>query len=143
MAHLFQIISFGLSNQFETFLKMPLPEPTQMITQIETEGSKKIQEIKENPNKLIIKNYIFGMKQTGYFWQLLGTCEIVFGLMILSQYMSFLGALMLFQLPFIFFYFTFSLPPTTLPNFSKQVDFWSSIFFYSPKNTKNSNLFCG
>ncbi len=92
-------------------LQNRLPEPTQMITQIETEGSK---ELKENPDKLIIKNYIFGMKQTGYFWQLLGICEIIFGLMILSQYMSFVGALMLFPITLHIFLFHLFLEPNDI-----------------------------
>ncbi len=96
-----------LYGGYQKFAK-PLPEPTQMIIQIETEGSQKL---KENLNVLIIKNYIFGMKQTGYFWQLLGICEIVFGLLILSQYMSFLGALMLIPITLHIFLFHLFLEP--------------------------------
>jgi uncharacterized membrane protein len=51
------------------------------------------------------------MKQTGYFWQLLGICEITFGLMILSQYLSFLGALMLFPITLHIFLFHVFLTP--------------------------------
>ena len=39
--------------------------------------------------------YISGSKQTGYFWQLLGFCEILFGLLVLLQYTSFVGAVLL------------------------------------------------
>lgn len=100
-----------LYGGYQKFAK-PLPKPTQMITQIETEGSEKL---KEKPAVLVIKNYIFGMKQTGYFWQLLGICEIVFGLMILSQYMSFVGALMLFPITLhIFLFHTFLTPSNTV-----------------------------
>ncbi len=96
-----------LYGGYQKFAK-PLPEPTQMITQIEREGSQKL---KENSDKLIIKNYIFGMKQTGYFWQLLGICEIAFGLMILSHYMSFVGALMLVPITLHIFLFHLFLEP--------------------------------
>ncbi|WP_338815587.1 DoxX family protein (plasmid) [Bernardetia sp. Wsw4-3y2] len=96
-----------LYGGYQKFAK-PLPEPTQMITQIEKEGSQKL---REKPNILVIKNYIFGMKQTGYFWQLLGICEIVFGLMILSQYLSFVGALMLIPITLHIFLFHLFLEP--------------------------------
>lgn len=99
-----------LYGGYQKFAK-PLPEPTQMITEIEKEGSQKIKELKEKPNILVIKNYIFGMKQTGYFWQLLGICEIVFGLMILSQYLSFVGALMLIPITLHIFLFHLFLEP--------------------------------
>lgn len=96
-----------LYGGYQKFAK-PLPKPTQMITQIEMEGGQKLT---EKPNILVIKNYIFGMKQTGYFWQLLGICEIVFGLLILSQYMSFVGALMLIPITLHIFLFHLFLEP--------------------------------
>jgi len=96
-----------LYGGYQKFAK-PMPEPTQIITEIEKDGSQKLT---ENTNKLIIKNYIFGMKQTGYFWQLLGVCEIVFGLMILSQYLSFVGAIMLFPITLHIFLFHIFLTP--------------------------------
>ena len=99
-----------LYGGYQKFAK-PLPNPTQIITEIEEGGKQKIAALKEKPNKLIIKNYIFGMKQTGYFWQLLGVCEIIFGLMILSQYLSFVGALMLIPITLHIFLFHIFLTP--------------------------------
>lgn len=92
---------------YQKFAK-PIPAPTQMIEQIEKEGSA---QLLEQPDKLKIRNYIFGMKQTNYFWQLLGICEIVFGLMLLSQVMSFAGAVMLMPITLHIFLFHIFLEP--------------------------------
>lgn len=80
----------------------PMPTSTQMLETLEKEGTQKM---KENLKVLKIKNYIFGMKQTGYFWQLLGVCELLFGLMILSQYLRFAGAVMLVPITLHIFLF--------------------------------------
>ena len=92
---------------YQKFAK-PIPAPTQMIEQIEKEGSASLL---EQPEKLKIRNYIFGMKQTNYFWQLLGICEIAFGLMLLSQVMSFAGAVMLMPITLHIFLFHIFLEP--------------------------------
>ena len=39
--------------------------------------------------------YISGAKQTGYFWEVLGICELLFGLLLILQGTSFVGALFL------------------------------------------------
>lgn len=52
--------------------------------------------------------YISGMKQTGYLWQLLGLCEIVFGILLIIQGTGFIGALLLLPISlniFLFHYF--------------------------------------
>ncbi len=52
--------------------------------------------------------YISGMKQTGYLWQLLGLCEIVFGVLLILQGTGFIGALLLLPITlniFLFHYF--------------------------------------
>ncbi len=49
--------------------------------------------------------YISGSKQTGYFWQLLGICEIFFGLLVLLQYTSFVGAIFLLPITLNIFLF--------------------------------------
>jgi uncharacterized membrane protein YphA (DoxX/SURF4 family) len=85
----------------------PMPAPTFLIEKIEKEG---IEIVKKDP-KLMIRNYISGMKQTGYFWQLLGICEILFGLMILSQYLRFTGAVMLLPITLHIFLFHLFLEP--------------------------------
>jgi uncharacterized membrane protein YphA (DoxX/SURF4 family) len=86
----------------------PIPPPTQIVETIEKEGAAKI---KEDVRTLKVRNYIFGMKQTNYFWQLLGVCEILFGLMIMSQYMRFAGAVMLVPITLHIFLFHVFLEP--------------------------------
>ena len=52
--------------------------------------------------------YISGAKQTGYFWQVLGICEILFGLLLIIQGTSFIGAIFLLPITlhiFLFHYF--------------------------------------
>ncbi len=51
--------------------------------------------------------YISGAKQTGYFWQVLGFCELLFGLLIIIQYTSLIGSL--FLLPITLHIFLFHL----------------------------------
>lgn len=40
---------------------------------------------------LRIRNYIFGMKQTGYFWQFLGISELLAGLLLATQLYRLIG----------------------------------------------------
>ncbi|TAE16445.1 MAG: DoxX family membrane protein [Bacteroidetes bacterium] len=91
---------FMLYGGYQKFAK-PLPAPTQMIETFEKEGATKMKQ----DQKLIIRNYVFGMKQTGYFWQFLGFCELLFGLMVLSQYFRFVGAVMLMPITVQIFLF--------------------------------------
>ncbi|TAF98813.1 MAG: DoxX family membrane protein [Cytophagia bacterium] len=91
---------FMLYGGYQKFAK-PLPSPTKMIETFEKEGAEKMKKDK----KLIIKNYIFGMKQTGFFWQFLGICEILFGILIISQYLRFVGAVMLLPITLQIFLF--------------------------------------
>lgn len=51
--------------------------------------------------------YINGMKQTGYFWQVLGICELLFGFLLVIQVTGFIGAI--FLLPITLHIFLFHL----------------------------------
>jgi uncharacterized membrane protein YphA (DoxX/SURF4 family) len=51
--------------------------------------------------------YISGAKQTGYFWQVLGVCEFLFGLLLIIQFTGFIGSL--FLLPITLHIFLFHL----------------------------------
>jgi len=51
--------------------------------------------------------YISGAKQTGYFWQVLGICELIFGFLLIIQGTGFIGAL--FLLPITLHIFLFHL----------------------------------
>ena len=64
---------------------------------------------KENTLQKIL--YISGMKQTGYFWPVLGICEIFFGLLILAQGTSFIGAMLLLPITLQIFLFHLFLEP--------------------------------
>lgn len=97
-----------LYGGWQKFAK-PLPDPLKMIQTIEAEGSASLQ---ADLPTLRIKNYLFGMKQTGYFWPLLGGCELLFGLMILSQYLRLVGAAMLLPITLHILLFHVFLEPT-------------------------------
>lgn len=60
---------------------------------------------KENTLQKIL--YISGAKQTGYFWEVLGICELVFGLFLIAQGTGFIGAI--FLLPITLHIFLFHL----------------------------------
>jgi uncharacterized membrane protein YphA (DoxX/SURF4 family) len=74
---------YGSINKFgET------PKADKIIEQV-----KKGEEIAPNDEVLMIKNYIFGMKQTGYFWVFLGIAELLAGALLVSQVFARIGAI--------------------------------------------------
>lgn len=89
----------------EKFAK-PIPAPTQMIEQI-----KKNEEVAPSIEVLKIKNYIFGMKQTNYFWQFLGALELLAGLLLISQLFSKIGAFIAMPITLNIFLFHVFLEP--------------------------------
>jgi uncharacterized membrane protein YphA (DoxX/SURF4 family) len=101
------MLCYGGYNKFAK----PIPQPTQMIETFEKEG---VSKLKENIATLKIKNYIFGMKQTNYFWQFLGVCELLFGIMILSQVLRFVGAVLALAITINIFLFHLFLEPNDL-----------------------------
>lgn len=82
----------------------PTPAPTAQIEQLQEEG---VEAFTENTAELQIRNYIFGMKQTGYFWPVLGFAELLGGLLLLIQATSLLGAVI--SLPAVLHIFLFHL----------------------------------
>jgi uncharacterized membrane protein YphA (DoxX/SURF4 family) len=64
------------------------PKADKMIEQV-----KKGEEVAPNNEVLMIKNYIFGMKQTGYFWGFLGIAELLAGVLLVSQFFARIGAI--------------------------------------------------
>lgn len=82
------------------FIK-PIPAPTEVLEKAENyttvEDTQTLQKIL----------YISGAKQTGYFWQVLGICELLFGLLLVIQGTGFVGAL--FMLPISLHIFLFHL----------------------------------
>jgi uncharacterized membrane protein YphA (DoxX/SURF4 family) len=112
IAILFIVARLGLGAMmlyggYQKFSK-PTPPPTEIIEQVEKEGSAKL---KEDLQKLQRKNYIFGMKQTGFAWQLLGVCELLGGLLLISQFLSLLGATLVLPITLHIFLFHLFLEP--------------------------------
>ena len=86
------------------FLK-PLPSPTEILQKAESYTS-------PNDTQTLQKIlYISGSKQTGYFWELLGVCELLFGLLLVIQGTRFVGALLLLPITLNIFLFHLFLEP--------------------------------
>lgn len=58
-----------------------------------------------------IKTYIGGLKQTGYFWPMLGAVEFIGGVLLVSQYLALLGAVFLMPVTLNIFLFHLFLKP--------------------------------
>lgn len=79
----------------------PIPTPIEVLNRA-TEFSSP-----EDEGTLQKILYISGSKQTGYFWQVLGICELLFGILLLIQGTGFIGAI--FLLPITLHIFLFHL----------------------------------
>ena len=77
----------------------PIPSPVEVVEKAEKFTSPE----KESTLQKIL--YISGAKQTGYFWQVLGICELLFGLLILLQGTGFIGAVFLLPITLHIFLF--------------------------------------
>ncbi len=77
----------------------PIPSPIEVVDKAEKFKAPE----KESTLQKIL--YISGAKQTGYFWQLLGICELLFGLLLLLQGTSFIGAIFLLPITLHIFLF--------------------------------------
>jgi len=73
------------------------------------------------PNVVTIKAYIGGLKQTGYFWPMLGVAELAAGILLVSQYLSLLGAVLLLPVTFNIFMFHLFLKPNDVPDLLMSV----------------------
>ncbi len=99
---------FMIYGGIQKFQK-PIPTPVEVV-----EKAEKFKDpAKENTLQKIL--YISGSKQTGYFWQLLGICELLFGLLVVFQYTSFVGALFLLPITLNIFLFHVFLEGDELP----------------------------
>lgn len=63
------------------------------------------------PHVVKIKAYIGGLKQSEFFWPMLGVVEIVGGILLVSQYLALLGAIILVPVTFNIFLFHLFLEP--------------------------------
>jgi uncharacterized membrane protein YphA (DoxX/SURF4 family) len=93
---------YGGMKKFEK----PSPSPTEIVEKVKVG-----EEVAPSVEILKIKNYIFGMKQTGYFWQFLGIVELLVGLLLISQRFSLLGAIMALPVTIHIFLFHLFLEP--------------------------------
>lgn len=76
------------------------PKPTEIVEKVQ-----KGEEVAPNVEVLKIKNYIFGMKQSGFFWPFLGIMELIAGLLLVSQVFSRIGAIIALPLTINIFLF--------------------------------------
>jgi len=93
-------LGLGLLFVYAGIQKFIPDEPKPKVT---TENQSIAKELP--PNVVKIKAYIGGLKQTGYFWPMLGITELVCGLLLLSQVYALLGAVMLIPLTLNIFLF--------------------------------------
>lgn len=87
----------------------PIPTPNEVVAKAQKFSTPE----KEDTQKIIL--YINGMKQTGYFWEVLGVCEILFGLLLVFQGTGLAGAILLLPITLHIFLFHFFLEPDDIP----------------------------
>jgi hypothetical protein len=86
----------------------PNPTPIEVVEKAQKFSSPE----KESTLKKIL--YINGLKQTDYFWQVLGISELLFGLFLILQGTGFMGALLLLPITLHIFLFHLFLEPDEL-----------------------------
>lgn len=96
---------YGGISKFEK----PIPPPMEVLHKAEKFSTPD----KEPTLQKIL--YISGAKQTGYFWQILGICELLFGLLLVFQGSGFIGALFLLPITLHIFLFHLFLEADELP----------------------------
>jgi len=96
------MLIFGGIKKFEK----PAPAPTEIVEKV-----KNGEEVAPNAEVLKIKNFIFGMKQSGFFWEFLGIAEIAAGVLLVSQVFSLLGAIIALPMVINIFLFHWYLEP--------------------------------
>ena len=96
---------YGGISKFEK----PIPSPLEVLHKAEKFSTPD----KEATLQKIL--YISGAKQTGYFWQILGICELLFGLLLVFQGSGFIGALFLLPITLHIFLFHLFLEADELP----------------------------
>ncbi|WP_372974217.1 DoxX family membrane protein [Muriicola sp.] len=92
---------YGGIHKFEA----PIPSPVEVV---EKAANFKAPSQESTLQKIL---YISGAKQTGYFWQVLGVCEILFGALLILQYTGFIGAVFLLPITLHIFLFHAFLEP--------------------------------
>jgi len=95
---------FMIYGGIQKFAK-PSPSPIEVV---EKANKFKSPEKEATLQKIL---YISGAKQTGYFWEVLGICELLFGVLLLLQGTGFIGALFLLPITLHIFLFHLFLEP--------------------------------
>lgn len=93
-------IGLGLLFVYAGTQKFAEPAPREKPN---TEQNTEVNALPENVVK--IRAYIGGLKQTEFFWPMLGIAEILCGVLLLSQLFALLGAIMLVPLTLNIFLF--------------------------------------
>ncbi len=83
----------------------PIPAPIEVVEKAQKFTNA---EQKSTLQKIL---YINGAKQTNYFWQVLGICELLFGLLLIFQGTGFIGAVLLLPITLHIFLFHVFLEP--------------------------------
>jgi uncharacterized membrane protein YphA (DoxX/SURF4 family) len=99
---------FMIYGGIQKFSK-PMPSPVEVVEKAQQFTSP---DQVETLQKIL---YISGAKQTGYFWEVLGICELLFGLLLLLQGTGFIGALLLLPITLHIFLFHVFLEPNDVP----------------------------
>jgi uncharacterized membrane protein YphA (DoxX/SURF4 family) len=86
---------YGSTGKFK-----PTPKATEIVEKVQNG-----EEVAPNDEVLKIKNYIFGMKQTGYMWPFLGIMELLAGVLLISQVFSRVAAFIALPLTLNIFLF--------------------------------------
>jgi uncharacterized membrane protein YphA (DoxX/SURF4 family) len=78
-----------------------------------TEVVKKINDENISSNTMTLQKvlYIGGLKQTGYFWEVVAFCELLFGIFLIFYRSYFLGSLFLLPITLHIFFFHLFLEP--------------------------------
>uniref|UniRef100_UPI00404A1846 DoxX protein n=1 Tax=Flavobacterium sp. TaxID=239 RepID=UPI00404A1846 len=135
------ILFLGGLKKFEK----PIPKPSEMIENVKSGSLDNIDE-----PTLVLKNYVFGMKQTDFFWQFLGIAEIIFSILVMSQVFRFVGSVLLLPITVNIFLFHLFLEPNEVGELIQTtalfaVNLWLIIYEF-PKwrnllfNKSNLNL---
>ncbi|AWX43921.1 hypothetical protein HME9304_00919 [Flagellimonas maritima] len=99
---------FMIYGGIQKFQK-PIPAPVEVVEKAEKFKAPE----KESTLQKIL--YISGAKQTGYFWQVLGICELLFGILLLLQGTGFIGAVFLLPITLHIFLFHVFLESDEIP----------------------------
>ena len=70
--------------------------------------------LEQEGSEIRYNNYKFGLKQSGFFWQLLGFTELVFGLLLFFKRYRFFGSIMLLSITSNIFLMHLFLEPAEL-----------------------------